>query len=946
MSVSKFLFQGAIQFPDGSTQSTGYNIKQAPTGLTGSIGDKAGDVAYDENGIYYCVQDYAPVLSYTLNFYLHYSQYAFTLTDVEGNDLVGWRISNMINSGTGSITVPENTIVEHWTYDDNGSIIDWTYDIPDFAVNPEGEASFVVTQPSELPIIWKKIEWFGEDTYENWNTKRSAGTLPTGQYVKISDRADSGVLLYCAANDAFAIEGTGCFKNADYQGISDYSSVEGFNSFYGQWATASEETITNGDIVIWNNQHYVVSNYGVFNGTDPSSNTDAYSLTEDIGYIYEWDVIIYDFINDNIKWRIDKRGNKISLYDSNFQWGNDKIRSIGMSTYQSYMTIQNNTGYIHGALTGQDSSIHISNSSGNAFFHVDGTSITMYTTYNSGTIECHMEGFSSGFQGDYNTGEIRVYIYDRSYTNAYYNSGTILASYHGNSQIYHINNTNNIYYCEFKNSYINNLKNVELSNCDISGLGSYGSLIDMENISGTWSGKYYTPHESTFNYVIDETYLHTGVSPSVPNEFDFYSLYIPDSLSFVGEFSLNFDSVYNIDKVSGTREGLAIKLESMNYDFNLYTVPDSVAQPDSFPTLINSSGTDIGISPIYGEDSYNNYMYYPVQYWGNSGISSFVEIQRKNGNLSVNRVINYGGWVERILPLVKTLEVTDITSYSAMSGGIVLIEGDSSVIERGVCINTSGTPTINDGFTVDGSGIGSFTSSITGTAPYTTYYVRAYATNNSGTSYGNQVVYQSDLCLAKGTKIMLSDRSYKLIEDIDYEDTLLVWNFDEGRFDISRPIWIKKPQITNKYNLLTFSDGTELKTISDHRIFNKEKGMFTYPMLETKIGTTTFNAFGEEVRLVSKEVIFEEVEHYNIITNKHINLFANDILTSCRYNNIYPIVDMKFVKDIRQLRNKEEFNVSEEYYNGLRLAEQQFTVGEVEAYLNNLKKNEVIYEIH
>ena len=193
-------------------------------------------------------------------------------------------------------------------------------------------------------------------------------------------------------------------------------------------------------------------------------------------------------------------------------------------------------------------------------------------------------------------------------------------------------------------------------------------------------------------------------------------------------------------------------------------------------------------------------------------------------------------------------------------------------------------------------------------------------------------------CLAKGTKVLLSSGEHKLIEDITYEDQLVVWNFDEGRFDFTTPLWIKQPQIHIGHNIITFSDGSVLKTLQTelgHRIFNVEKGMFTYPMTdETPIGTHTFNENGDLITLVSKEIVTDEIEYYNIITDKHMNLFTNSILTSCRYNNIYPIVDMKFVKDDRILRTREEFiNVSDEYFEGLRLAEQKSSLNEIEAYV-------------
>jgi hypothetical protein len=181
-------------------------------------------------------------------------------------------------------------------------------------------------------------------------------------------------------------------------------------------------------------------------------------------------------------------------------------------------------------------------------------------------------------------------------------------------------------------------------------------------------------------------------------------------------------------------------------------------------------------------------------------------------------------------------------------------------------------------------------------------------------------------CLAAGTMITLGDRSYKAIEDISYSDTLLVWNFDLGEFSDAIPLWIKVKQTTDRYNLLKFSDGSELKTIVQHHIFNKQAREFTAPMTDKMpIGTISFNDQGEEITLISKEVIHESVDFYNIWTRYHLNAFANGILTGNRYCNIYPIENMKYVKDDRLLRPVEEFEgIDNKYISGMRLTEQTF----------------------
>jgi len=91
------------------------------------------------------------------------------------------------------------------------------------------------------------------------------------------------------------------------------------------------------------------------------------------------------------------------------------------------------------------------------------------------------------------------------------------------------------------------------------------------------------------------------------------------------------------------------------------------------------------------------------------------------------------------LPIVSTTTVTGVSDVQANTGGSVNNEGGVSVTTKGVVWNTSPNPTVSlSTKTIDGSGIGSFTSILTGLTRLTTYYVRAYATNSSGTSYGTE----------------------------------------------------------------------------------------------------------------------------------------------------------------------------------------------------------------
>ena len=94
-------------------------------------------------------------------------------------------------------------------------------------------------------------------------------------------------------------------------------------------------------------------------------------------------------------------------------------------------------------------------------------------------------------------------------------------------------------------------------------------------------------------------------------------------------------------------------------------------------------------------------------------------------------------------PVVNTGNVSAITCTSAICGGYVIDNG-ASVSVRGVCYNTDGHPDINDYHTTDGSGIGAFTSHLTGLTPNTTYYVRAYVGNSNGLFYGEELSFTTN----------------------------------------------------------------------------------------------------------------------------------------------------------------------------------------------------------
>ncbi|MEI7981110.1 MAG: DUF1566 domain-containing protein, partial [Bacteroidota bacterium] len=140
---------------------------------------------------------------------------------------------------------------------------------------------------------------------------------------------------------------------------------------------------------------------------------------------------------------------------------------------------------------------------------------------------------------------------------------------------------------------------------------------------------------------------------------------------------------------------------------------------------IDGSGTGTFVSALTGLTL--NTPYYVRAYATNSAGTAY------GNEITFTTLLNPVG------PTVSTAAITNLTGTTATCGGTVHSDGGANVILRGVCWDISPNPTMANNYTTDGSGTGTFVSNITGLTHNTIYYVRTYAMNSVGTSFGNEL---------------------------------------------------------------------------------------------------------------------------------------------------------------------------------------------------------------
>lgn len=135
------------------------------------------------------------------------------------------------------------------------------------------------------------------------------------------------------------------------------------------------------------------------------------------------------------------------------------------------------------------------------------------------------------------------------------------------------------------------------------------------------------------------------------------------------------------------------------------------------------------------------------------------------------------------LPILTTLSITEITQTTAVSGGNIIADNGGPITAKGVCWATTEKPTIANNNTVDGTGSGSFASTLKSLQPETTYYVRAYATNSAGTSFGNGETFKTALSIPPAESQIIANHT--IVDRFD--------DIPQYYIDLVKKMWVTIP---------------------------------------------------------------------------------------------------------------------------------------------------------
>ena len=353
------------------------------------------------------------------------------------------------------------------------------------------------------------------------------------------------------------------------------------------------------------------------------------------------------------------------------------------------------------------------------------------------------------------------------------------------------------------------IDSVGVVNENITGQNEVGGLVGLNDGSSTISNSYSTGSVSGSSYVGGLVGLN-GSSSAISNSYSSGSVsgssYVGGLVGYNYSSSSIISNSYSTGSVSGSSNvGGLVGLNSS-------TVTNSFWDTETSGQTTSAGGAGKTTAQMKTAATYTDAGWDFMDETAN-GTNDYWGINETGAQNNGYPFLAWQGYSNLIKPTVTTGAVTNYTGNTATGNGTINTLGTANLTAYGVCWNTTGTPTITDSKTDKGaaSATGAFTTAMTGLTSNTTYYVRAYVTNATGTSYGAVVSFttyngsgnSSDPYLIStldnlknlSASPLLWDKYFKQTADIDASATS-GWDSGKG----FSPIGNSTTKFTGNYN--------------------------------------------------------------------------------------------------------------------------------------------------
>ena len=429
-------------------------------------------------------------------------------------------------------------------------------------------------------------------------------------------------------------------------------------------------------------------------------------------------------------------------------------------------------------------------------------------------------------------------------------------------------------------------------------------------VSYTFAG---TTKTETFNVTVKErpamtgikvTKLPTNISYNVGQAFDWSGIEVSAVYSDGSNFPLA-DGTWTKGPVDTSKEDSALKVYVSYESYSTYfTIKvTSIAVPTATMTMTPTSTKDDKRCIGAGSDGKNFYNDIPI-------FDGLVITDYNSNGTSVSLVNNGlklpSGWqasaVTRlddngIYGATGIYEVTLETNHKDKNGKntklVVQVayfptKGTTSVGNQDIYL-TAGGSKVTAYCITNSTQVNANTSNYNGPHyrfTYTGYNGESVTTGWKYCTHDTSITKRGGGCVTGDTLVMLADGTEKRIDQVTYDDQLLVWNFFEGKYDVAPSAIIFNHGMDN-YNVLSlnFEDGTTVKTINDHGFYDVEENEFVFITEENVaqyVGDHFVKVDGDSyttVKLVDFSITEEYVGSYSIYSAVHVNFMTEGMFS-------------------------------------------------------------------